>query len=829
MQTRIAFNGGEYTPELAARADLDKYPMGCELLENWDVGQFGGVSRRRGMQKVATAMSQDAALFPYVYSYSKGEDLRFLVEAGADYVRVLAPDGEQKAIFHSGDMVGSTRLNFHFEPRAVRYYQLNKLLFLTSLTQAPMVLSFENAKWVLEEWKFKNQPWRYTHLEPRETAVLLSYKDGKYSVDFGNAKDADTDKAVKVKDVLRVSCRMERREARKSSKELTTGVSIVTKLPESALAGDRFAIAEDAGCTYYVCIADFSETSGYVEGLESPANYANAFKLVDAVKGFESVTPRSTLKGIGSVKKGAKVAFKSEYWNYWTCIKDFTAGELPNFEDYPDYFVKGLAIDDAIPCRGTWAFKCSGVWYGEYEVRRCYDGSDLTLEWESRGVSVSYNDAPVNSGIEGDEKDEECYLRLFINRSRKLGDALIEGFPTEVNNNELVVNSYVHDVVLHAQRYVDDLVWSCNDLVKIADGARYYTKDWSWAAFSERYGYPLVCEQYAQRLVFAGTMGQPLTIWLSRVDDLNNFLEGETDDAGIALTLSAVSQDPICWAKSRKNDLLLGTSSSEYVVTAGVNKTSFTSSNAIAQIHSHRGSDGQMAVASDEKVLFIGRGGKRVYEYGYNYESDGYISRELSLLASHIGQEHAGLLRGTLLESPETVAVFALGDGQVGLCTYNSMQEVRAWHRWVTDGVVRDVCALPNGGKNDLLFLLVERDGEPNIEVVSEDAPYEDEGGRDYTSTLITNSLHGAVDKAVRTLPNTAFSVCFGDECDLMTGEVEVTTNGGKQWYAMNRNCASLEKGWHSDLMALSSNTFDRRFGIRVNGNRSLNLLAIQA
>jgi hypothetical protein len=281
--------------------------------------------------------------------------------------------------------------------------------------------------------------------------------------------------------------------------------------------------------------------------------------------------------------------------------------------------------------------------------------------------------------------------------------------------------------------------------------------------------------------------------------------------------------------QAQDDRLMLGTSTTEYSISSSSQNLAFSSTTARARAHSHVGSAEVPAVAAISKAVFIERGSGRVHEYGWNEESGGYIPRELSIFAPHIGAEHGGFVYPALMTKPDVVLVWTLGDGQLALCTYNTMQEVRAWHRWVTDGVVRDVCALPNGGKNDLLFLLVERDGEPNIEVVSEDAPYEDEGGRDYTSTLITNSLHGAVDKAVRTLPNTAFSVCFGDDCDLMTGEVEVTTDGGRQWYAMNRNCASLEKGWHSDLMALSGNTFDRRFGIRVNGNRSLNLLAIQA
>lgn len=831
MQSRVSFNGGEYTPELGARADLDKYPMGCDVLENWDVGQFGGVKRRKGMKKVSSAFSREERLFPYVYSYADGDELRFLVELSKNFLRVFSPDGRVVALFQDGDKVNSKKIELNYEVKTVRVYQLNKLLFFTSLTHCPMVLSYDGQKWVFEEWVFKSRPWRYTHLELRDSAVTMTYDKQGYMVDFGSSEQAELAGVTKHADYLRVSHRTDRRTIKVSS-DILSSVKITESMPDVARKGETFAIEEDAGCSYYVCIADFS-ADGYVEGLESPTNYGNAFRQVDAVKGFEGVTPINSLKSLGAVKKGTKIAFVSKYWKYWTCIKDFVLENdegFDTFEQYPEHFAEGLAIGEAVPSRGTWAFKCSGIWYGTYEVRRCYEGDLLTQEWELRGTSTSYNDNPANNGIEGDEKEEECYLRLFVTRSRKLDDTLKTGFPAEMNHLELVVDSYVHDITLKAIPTTEpgQVVWDCVDLVKPAMGTRIHTKDWSWAAFSDRYGYPLLCDSYYQRLVFAGTKEQPLTLWLSRTDDLNNFLDGETEIASIALTISAVSQDPICWIKSRRNDLLLGTSSAEYVINTTANG-GITSNNVRSAVHAHRGSDGQTSIASEEKVIFVGRGGKRVYEYGYNYESDGYISRELSLFAAHIGLQHGGIVRSSLAESPETVAYFVLGDGQLALCTYNSMQEVRTWHRWVTEGKILDVCVLPDGARNDSVYLLVERDVDVAIEVVKDTNPYVDEGGRDYTSTLITNTLHSPMEKPVRHQPNTSFALCFGEDCDLTSGEISISTDGGLHWYAVNSNLAVLGKGWHSDIVAWSANTFNRKFGMRVRGNRGMNLLAIQA
>lgn len=42
---RVAFNGGELSPELALRSDMDVYMRGAQTLENFDVSQMGGIRR----------------------------------------------------------------------------------------------------------------------------------------------------------------------------------------------------------------------------------------------------------------------------------------------------------------------------------------------------------------------------------------------------------------------------------------------------------------------------------------------------------------------------------------------------------------------------------------------------------------------------------------------------------------------------------------------------------------------------------------------------------------------------------------------------------------
>ena len=224
----------------------------------------------------------------------------------------------------------------------------------------------------------------------------------------------------------------------------------------------------------------------------------------------------------------------------------------------------------------------------------------------------------------------------------------------------------------------------------------------------------------------------------------------DSDDAALALTMATSSQNPVCWMKVLDYRLACGTSEAEWIISAGSRQGSITSSDRQIEAHGHIGSKAIPALLSSEKILYIERGANRCREYGYSFEIDGFRSKDLTVLAPHILRDHGGAKHGTLLTNPDTVAVFVLADGQLALCTYNTMHEVNAWHRWITDGRILAVCAMPDGSRSDRLFLIVKRetytaagdlaDSSLYIEVVDDDSPYDDVGN-DYVSTLLTNAL----------------------------------------------------------------------------------------
>lgn len=833
MQTRTGFNAGELAPEMATRCDVDAYMRGCRVLENWNVGQMGGVKRRRGMRYFADAFGSASRLFPYVYSYAAEDNLRFLVELGGSEVRVYNEGGERVATFVSGE---NDCTEFLLPPKETRAQQINSVLIFTNQAMHPMALRYDgDSTWTFERWKISLPPWRYEN-ERRDNPIIVTRKAGTagevINVTFSEDEEED-ESEVSETDTLRASYWTEQQEAYEKGAAIRDKIKVVNDVHAAigAQKGDSFAVHTDDTVRYYICTQEFPGDV-YVDGLDEPTSYPDNFVEAENIDGFENVAPVYSVHEVnngGTIVKNTKIAIKSGYWELFTCVKSFTESDyeaqLTSFTDYDGFFVRGVPVGDALPCRGRWEFYCSGLWYGEYEVRRNFNSSLVSSpDWESAGNSFSRISEATNTSFSGDEADEECYLRLWLTRTKHMGSDIASGFPPDSCGNRLIVEGYRHDMMLRAY-YMDDgsVEWECIDNIPIDWTGRKVVYNWSWQAFSDRYGYPAICCVFDQRLVFASTEAQYQTIWFSRVDELDNFALSDSDSGGIALTISSTTQNPINWMRRQRHNLLIGTSDAEYVLTSSSTAAAITATNVRIEQHGYIGSTEQ-CLETDQVLLYVERGGGRCYEFAYVIDVDGYRSKDLTVLAPHALANHGGAWQAALSTKPDTVALFVLGDGQVALCTYNSMQQVNAWHRWTTDGIVHSVAVLPNGNDPDRFFFVIEREHGTFIEVVDEDSEYIDNGGNDYVSTVVTNGLSNPLEQTIEKRPKSPVAVRFG--CDVPTDSIEICADGGK-WTRPARTDAVITEGWHQ-LLVYNTWAYENAIGIRCRGNQPCIIYALQ-
>lgn len=939
---RCAFNGGELSPTSAVRADLDNFHRGASRIENLDLGQMGGVSRRRGFRRVAAAL-EGSVILPYVYSTND----RFLVEVSPSLLRVLSAEGDVVASLPS---VWSQE-----DVSALRHKQVNSMLFLACPTHELMVLKRDDeGMFSLAPYEFKARPWRYE--EFRDFPVRLTLDEGCYRVSFGeHASDADA--AVNEGDVMRVQVTVPQQTGFSTGAVVHQGWVIAKAFTAASTftAGKKLCLNEGSYWSWWSCDKDFNGATDFVDGLISPADYPDHFHK-GIICHANTITCKGTwtfycykewygtyaverrypgedwqLLGTSNSPVGAAsnlqltgdeageecylrlMLYESQLSNGSDPSQGFPADScgnklvvdaykkdvvlrlhslstsdvrkltLPLGSDFCDFFEKkGLPVFSALLVDGA---KVDGGFEVSREGRTLTvkpnglttddvgAGSMVRLEWEQAEVSL---DRFAEGSIEmyrfflpaGTVVSMQGFVCVYAGQTIQLNSTLnvcsfCEGnggsyslmpvFSTMEEASFTVPEDGVYVVRMEtwpggsvSQRARAQLevpactAWMEAEAAEVTASAEYSLWDnvsavpegvspsgeslmWSFAAFRGVYGFPSLVDVFQQRLVLAATQAQPQTVWLSKTDDLNSFEVGKQDDSALALTLSTTTQNRICWLMAQSSRLLLGTADAEWAVSGG--QGVMTYSNARADSHGFVGSSDVPALMATDKVLYVERGGGRVYQYGYDYESDGFVSRDLTVFADHVLADGGGCRGVAFVRKPEPRAVFVRRDGALALMTYNSMHQVHAWHRYTTDGVFEGVAVLPNGDQADLLFALVSREDGRFIEVLAPGNEFQDPGGRDFVSVLETNALI-SLEAAGRRQHSGGVMFFFGS--DALVDGVEVSIDGTR-WDVLDRSPSSfLTRGWHS-LVADGCWNYDSMVGIRVSGNRDFNLLAIQA
>lgn len=939
---RCAFNGGELSPTSAVRADLDNFHRGASRIENLDLGQMGGVSRRRGFRRIAAALD-GSIILPYIYSTND----RYLVEVSPSLLRVLSAEGDVVASLPS---VWSQD-----DVSALRHKQVNSMLFLACPTHELMVLRRDDeGMFSLAPYEFKARPWRYE--EFRDFPVRLTLDEGCYRVSFGeHASDADA--AVNEGDVMRVQVTVPQQTGFSTGAVIRQGWVVAGAFTAASTftAGKKLCLNEGSYWSWWTCDRDFNGAEDFVDGLTSPADYPEHFHK-GVICHSNTITCKGTwtfycykewygtyaverrfpnedwqLLGTSNSPVGAAsnlqltgneageecylrlMLYESQLSNGSDPSQGFPADScgnklvvdaykkdvvlrlhslstsdvrkltLPLGSDFCDFFEKkGLPVFSALLVDGV---KVDGGFEVSREGRTLTvkpdglttddvgAGSMVRLEWEQAEVSL---DRFAEGSIEmyrfflpaGTVVSMQGFVCVYAGQTIQLNSTLnvcsfCEGnggsyslmpvFSTMEKASFTVPEDGVYVVRMEtwpggsvSQRARTQLevpvctAWMEAEAAEVTASAEYSLWDnvsavpegvppsgeslmWSFAAFRGVYGFPSLVDVFQQRLVLAATQAQPQTVWLSKTDDLNSFEVGKQDDSALALTLSTTTQNRICWLMAQSSRLLLGTADAEWAVSGG--QGVMTYANARADSHGFVGSSDVPALMATDKVLYVERGGGRVYQYGYDYESDGFVSRDLTVFADHVLADGGGCLGVAFVRKPEPRAVFVRRDGALALMTYNSMHQVHAWHRYTTDGVFEGVAVLPNGDQADLLFAMVSREDGRFIEVLAPGNEFQDPGGRDFVSVLETNALI-SLEAAGRRQHSGGVMFFFGS--DALVDGVEVSIDGTR-WDVLDRSPSSfLTRGWHS-LVADGCWNYDSMVGIRVSGNRDFNLLAIQA
>jgi len=241
------------------------------------------------------------------------------------------------------------------------------------------------------------------------------------------------------------------------------------------------------------------------------------------------------------------------------------------------------------------------------------------------------------------------------------------------------------------------------------------TADWRLGAFSDTTGHPSCVTFFEQRLVFAGTTEQPQTVFFSRSGDYENMdanIGGTVaDDDAIIYTIASNQVNAIRFMTATRT-LIIGTAGGEFTVSGGSVDTAITPTNILIKKQSNHGSANVDAIAVGNATLFLQRAKRKIRELAYNFDVDGYIAPDMTILAEHISE--GGLTQLAYQQEPNQLVYAVRGDGELVALTYQREQQVTAWHRHIFGGrfgtatiTVTDFANIANGTR----IVLTKSDG----------------------------------------------------------------------------------------------------------------------
>jgi hypothetical protein len=361
-----------------------------------------------------------------------------------------------------------------------------------------------------------------------------------------------------------------------------------------------------------------------------------------------------------------------------------------------------------MPVFKTFNIQTTGTWSGNIVVQKSLDGGST---WVDMLILSGREDRNIQTS--GDilvEATDTVTRRAFIR--------VVYTYFSHVGNPRVHIwgDSYEDTATFNITGYNNPS--SVNAVLYHGSHNGQGTKAWAFAAFNSIEGYPGSITLHDQRLILAGTRAAPQTLWMSAIDDFENFLIGSNDDDAIQVTIAAQDKNIISYIQSAKV-CMVGTLGGEYTISGDSLESAITPNNVTIRRHTNFGSKNIKGILYDDKVIFVQRQGNKLREVSYQFETDGFVSPDLSILAEDL--LIGGIKNIAYSGNPFGILYIVMQDSKnLVTMTYESDQGARGYSLISTaNGEILDVAVLRSSGF-DRVMVLVKRNGVKYIEQISE-------------------------------------------------------------------------------------------------------------
>ena len=239
------------------------------------------------------------------------------------------------------------------------------------------------------------------------------------------------------------------------------------------------------------------------------------------------------------------------------------------------------------------------------------------------------------------------------------------------------------------------------------------TAAFNLGAFSDTTGHPSCVSFFEQRLVFAGTLDEPQTLFFSKAGDYENMTTGTNADDAMVYTIASNQVNAIRYMKAVRT-LVVGTTGGEFTVSADGTDASITPTNITIKRQSSFGSANVDAIPAGNAILFLQKAKRKIRELQYNFDSDGYQAPDLTILNETVTD--TGINEMSYQQEPGSNIWCVRDDGVLACLTYQRSENVIAWSRHIFGGafgsgkaVCESVASISGVLTEDEVWVIVKR------------------------------------------------------------------------------------------------------------------------
>ena len=685
-QYQRAFNGGEVSPSMFARIDDGKYQTGMALCKNFLIEPQGPIVMRPGFKYVnhTKHAGKKARLIPFNFSISQ----TMVLELGERYVR-----------FHTQ---GQTVLGNNGQPYEIETPYIEADLFDIHYVQSADVMTLVHPNYPPKELRrYGATDWRLVDIKFGSSLSAPTGLSASQTINKDVTNPTDYKRTYAVTALLADGTEESVRSSSVTIDCNPYGDGSYNTIRWNAVAGaGLYRVYRDQGGVWaYVGQTDTTQIIDEnitPDASITPPHYDDAFY---SSKGITSVRVNNGGSGYVPAK------YITDFVN--VCEYDWGDGYKQQSTGFP--------VNIQSKANLTWEIE---------DPNGHGSGADIRLitgeTYAATGGPASGGRTACVTGIEirsrGIGYDNPKLVIKCHNRHWQL--ATLYRFPLTTSHDVPKI------VVTDSTGYGADLVPVIeNDRVvsvTIRSGGQNYSSPnlsvvsstGSGASLTANVGkavdYPGAVCYYEQRRCFAGTPTRPQMVWMTRSgteSDMSHTLPSQ-DDNRLRFAIAAQEASRILHLTPLQQMLAM-TNTTEYRVYSGGSAP--MAPDAIrSEVQAQIGASNVMPVVVNSTVVYAAARGGHVRELGYNWQSSGFTTGDLSIRSAHFFED-SQIVDMALAKSPDPIVWAAMADGSLLGFTYLPEQAIGGWHKHTTvNGAVESVTVVPEGDE-DIVYLIIRR------------------------------------------------------------------------------------------------------------------------